>query len=849
MANGSFGLSGFPTASPTVQEGTELSFSTPINYYERSTIYTAPSGKSARVISLTASTLNGSAVSFQIIRKRGATETIIYGPNQVNSYAATTYYPAKLNINPVEGNGFILESGDELLVETTSTAPNWYRYANTTISAYDYQFYNPYYLNSLWLIPAYKYATNQAVLLYSSDGNTWSESVIGSASQRLVFAAYGNGYYAVCAVNASSNAFFYTTNLAGAWTSINISGATEVNSFAYAANRFVLATGATISDFYVSPSNTPTSFSAILKPKPYNQIDTGEQAFLDVIDVDSNAVIAGSSGVISTTNFTSWDNHGIAMSGSRGSGTWALTAAGNGFYNSLAINPTNGDYFVPTTLDPANNNAALLQTSVVKSTDGGVNWSLVALPTTYSAAGQNSPVYYINQTTNSNHFYIPSIYSTNGTRPIYYSTDSGSTWSVALKTGLNATVFQNGAQTKFSPILSNSIFVASVNTTAAPIQVCQLASGTFNVIANLTFPASVQPGNATGFPATYSPTTGKYYVFGNNLAQLNYATSTNGTSWSGWTTTTSFGSSILQGACPRPGGQGFLIASSSGVAVYTSDTATAPTYTHVIGNVIGMTVSGDTATSEIVVITTTGASLVSTDQGVTFSSTISGAVYVPGKTAGSGNFILGAYDTFRSRHVGVIGNAAGQTFYSSNGFYWNSAVISYPAGSKTQSQKLLKTTNYVYLIAESAQYDRIPRSGTFANNMAYGTAVQYPSSLGPSYALAASRGINSGVVINDKMYYDNTLGITFQYNPVTSVSSAQVNVPISQATSSLALPSINTSNVTAWGLASDGTNVLLTGVNVTTSMTPGNAGASLATPLSSVVQSGTLTTNIIEQEV
>lgn len=801
-------------------------------------VYTVPAGRTAVVKTAIVAPI-ASAIVNATLNKRTTTgvDQIVAGPNEPSGWAATAGYPQVVTRNILAGP-ITLAAGESVTVGTNTT-PAWNIDRATNINSADYQAYTVQYKNSLWCVLAKEFSSGNNVFLYSADGTTWSKSTIGLSIAPFRFFDYGNGYYAV-ASNNWNDGVWYTNNLSGAWTKATLTSTTPYN-LRFVLNRWVVLTPDSNSIF-ISPAAIPSSFSTFVRPT--------YASFTDAVTIGSYAVFATTTGILSTTDFTNWSTHGCAR------GASATNASMS--WGSLAFNPTNGDYFKSVGLSWSANNLATREVSVVKSSDGGLNWTPVALPGTYGQYNAELNLYMVNYAATTNHYVIAGYYSNivSGATSVAYSTDSGATWNSVVKTGLNTNVWNgaSGGFTMLSQALQGGYFIATNadNPGSSYFSINQLSGTSFTEIATIN--SSGSGYQSSGFPVAwgYNSVSGLYYYVNYNNSnaypQVRYATAANlaaGTMTNAGMIS-SADSPVPRQVVGRPGSGGYIVLCNSRVLVMTSNTSVTATYSFQAnaifggGSFINISVAGTASGSKIVVLHSQGGYMVSTDDGATFASSTASSLF-PNGSIPDVEYVrnTGLYDSFRNRFTFMLG-VYGQMLTSADAVTWNLGSGYCP------TPQFATAGSYLFNVSGSAgngiYTQRYLTTGTFANNY-MDTPATFP--IANRIACYGGSPFTYPNIVANSTYLIATNVTSQIYRARVDNSTALENLSINSPGYNGA-PVYSYTNMTNNVFATDGTNLIQASVRGD-SVTYTTSSVSKVAPITQIPGALNVTLGIVEQ--
>jgi hypothetical protein len=748
----------------------------------------------------------------------------------VSGYAAGANWPAQETKNLLPGP-ITLATGESITI-TANTTPSVIELTSTTLTSTQFTPTNAFYLNSYWILTGNNNITGQAVINYSTDGVTWTESALGWWNKYPRTMAFGNGYYIV--TSAGLDDIYYATNIAGPWTAVSVTAATNagVNGLAYAAGRFIILAA---NGIYVSPSNVPTSFSVL----PWGQY----YAWYDCKEIGGKAVFTGSNGtqIGATSDFVNFSGFGVYTSA-----LYAYNIDGNYSQFPVAIDQSTGNYFVKIT--SVTQGATAGSPCALRSTDGGVTWSAVSgIPSSgysYGSVPGIAQTYLISGANNAHHTVIDNGNGANGRANYAYSSDNGSTWTAGSTAAFYAGVWVNGSVV-YTAVFPGSNYVLAVRNNIEPFAIYTIgATGLTQV-----FTSGGSGGRywmyANRVPQiAYKASTGYYYMTGwDNGAGSSYImySNTPTTSWN-FMGTTGVGNTIT-GFCTRSG-SGFIYGLNGVLNTSTSDTSLSVVYTYSMPG--GSEITSIWRQGSTIFAANNGGYVArSTDDGVTW--TIVGGQY----TVADGNisvYLSGKlnYDTTRSRYIctNTGANTGAYVQQSTNGATWTGWFTTVGGG-----YKLASTANFIYLCGNSTDKAmRIPISGA--------TGSQIPVSYSSMPSANKWRVNSSSGQANQIVNIGTTLYSNYSSNPSSSFAVNATDASV--ATQAYGFPAtginglkyleLGAGGVAGFVIATNGSSILLANYNSNDStLNSGYAVVGIPTSTSNILGAGAVTLGVVEQ--
>jgi hypothetical protein len=746
----------------------------------------------------------------------------------VSGYAAGANWPAQETKNLLPGP-ITLATGESITI-TANTTPSVIELASTTLTSSVMTPTNAFYLNGYWCITGVNVTTNQAVIYYSTNGTTWTESGLGWWAAYPRCMAYGNGYYVVA--SGGNDPVYYATNIAGPWTAVTTAAsAAGINGLAYAAGRFIIVSN---SGIYVSPSNVPTSYSVLSWGQYY--------AWYDCIEVGGKAVFSGSQAaqIGTTSDFVNFSGFGVITSALN---AYNIDARRAQFAN--AIDQTTGYYYIK--VGPVTAGSTAGNPCALRSTDGGVTWSPVNIPSSGYSYGSNisnlQEQYLISGANNAHHVVIDSGTGSAGRANWAYSADNGVTWTATSSAAMNTSIFQNNIPIAAQVFPGTSYALLCKSNGAEPYGFYQItASGITQIFVS----------GGSGF---------LYWNFNQYPLLLAY-NSTNGVYWAVYYDANNGGGGLATTSNPASGltYQGYAgysgpitaICSRSGTGVIFAISSTIFTNNSVSGyNIVYSYSSGISGTvtslvrngTTIYASTTNGQVIRSTDDGVTWANVGPASTLVPDYQWQDSSRLN--YDTTRSRYISTLvsSNSGGNVMQSTNGTTWTGWIpISSSGGFK-----LAATANYIYLFGNSTSLAyRIPISGATGSQI----PVSYASvpSANKWRVQIPSNPNKQAVVLGTSIYSIYSSQSTLTVNPSDASSASLTYSYPASGINGLKYLEWGTSGVNTAALATDGTSILVVATNSSnTTMNTGGAVVGTPTTPANILGAGAVTLGIVEQ--
>jgi hypothetical protein len=372
---------------------TPISTSVLYNSSTPTTIYTVPSGKTAVVKGVLATSLTAAYDAVTVNKVSGGTTYPIV-KNTVSGYdtQTSTYYWEKgvATLNLLEAP-ITLAAGDSISISTTGTS---YYKTEKAVNSTDYRIGNIAYLNGNYIAVGIENSTGVSLILTSTDGITYIRQTI-SALVYLTNVTYGNGYYVVC--NATGGTIHYSTDLV-TWTAVSLPTTNACYAITYGGDKFVTG-GANGASYYAT--STPLSWTAStifngnviysiayigtnyffgVAGTSYYTADfaTYTQPYVSMASTDTmNSFTVSNNKVLATNTKVPFNNPNTFLRTSADGVSFAnQTTVANGMINypGYPVYAANGGYFIYRYYNSGNNGEYI-------TSSNGLTWS----PDTYSA--------------------------------------------------------------------------------------------------------------------------------------------------------------------------------------------------------------------------------------------------------------------------------------------------------------------------------------------------------------------------------------------------------------------------------------------------------------------------------
>ena len=745
---------------------TPISASVLYNSTTPTTIYTVPTGKTAVVKGVLASSLTTTYDTVTLNKVSGGT-TYPLVQNQDSGYVSQsgTYYVVNgvKTINLLQ-SPVTLAAGDSISISTTGTS---YYKVEKAVDSTTYRIGNIAYLNGNYIAVGVDNATGVGLILTSTDGITYTRRTF-TPTVYLTSVTYGNGYYVVC--NATGGTIHYSTDLA-TWTQVSLPSTVGCFAITYGGGKFV--TGGSSGVCYYA-TTTPLSWTTATL---FNT-----NAIYSISYIGTNYFFGVNGISYYTADFATYTQPYVSVLSS--TNYYGMAAANNKFLVSNSLAP----YNYPNTF---------LRTS----TDGNT-WS--------------------NQTTvanNMNNYGAIPVYAGNGgyfayrgynasTQGAYIYSSDGVTWNSSTYSFL--TGYSNDGTTVMCAAYGNTsnssyyqrVLIYQYSGGNNYIQSCNVSTAGVLASEQFTFTSSyLSAGSWQGIPAfAGNPYDGSWraigyyysgatyvvpYYYGSNYNNGSDSQFGPGVNQSGYGYATGYGCSV--GVVPN---SPVYYAGTTSGWVFTASSYSAgwgllfgnPSYvTNPAGfnwsaanngssAVVGFARSGDLSTSTMIIVWNNGYVAISSDQGANWTYSNCGLTGIGTQQAlkfspvayGNGKFI-------------VIG-ASGQVSVSTDGVTWTTMLSGIESAYYLNSQNVFVTNsgsiytsatgvvNTFTLKTTNASFNTNLGSNPSTNRLIYGNSTYYildtSSNLYSSSDLITwtSKGFNTQALNNTAYLSTGTYG-------------------------------------------------------------------------------------------
>lgn len=626
---------------------TPISASAQYNSTTPATIYTVPTGATAVVKSvLSASVIGGySTVTINKVSS-GVTYPIVY--DAVTGYAAasgTGYaYPGSATLNLLQGP-ITLAAGDSLTI-SSSTSPQYKfptSFSPTTNPTQ--KIANIRYLNGNYIAVGYDTASGYGVIWTSPDAVTWTKQTFNYAINLTDIAYDGSTYY-VAVGTSSSQKLYYSTNLTS-WTQ----QAAPFNNDAYCityGNGYFVAGGNSGVVWYAT---TPTSWSTV-------QIFT-TPTINSVLTIGTSWAFGTSTYYAYTSDFSTFTVPYLStyLGNTTNQGWIDVNSAGKIFIGNASYSP-----------DSAPNG------SLQQSTDQGATYTAINLSSLSNKPTQAcKPLCF----GNGGYVYWQEYHPSDSK---YLRSSDGVTWVSDNYTGTGSAQSGNWYFSNLYTSITtayNTIF--NYNSSGDYVTFLNVgSSGTVTYATQFTNVGSNIYGTGYGYLVpTGNGNTGSWVATGVSIPDPSYASQ-----WYGSTSSIASNSTYTANVynigswgypvCGTsvPAGNGFLIGTTTGYVMrsssltggYSAQNGTVRPFGNV--QISGMARSGNSTTSKIVYITSTGQTAYSTDQGANW--TVGGSI----SSTFDAPYLGNAKCLFYNGGYWYAQNNSGAIWYSTDGINW-----------------------------------------------------------------------------------------------------------------------------------------------------------------------------------
>jgi hypothetical protein len=703
---------------------TPISASVLYNSTTPTTIYTVPSGKTAVVKGVLATSLTSSYDAVTINKVSGGITYPIV-KNTVSGYDASTstYYVERgvATLNLLQAP-ITLAAGDSISISSTGTS--YYKTLNVSVSNSNFRIGNIAYLNGNYVVVGVNNATGVGLILTSTDGITYTQRTF-TASVYLTNVTYGNGYYVVC--NSTGAAIHYSTDLV-TWTQVSLPSTSACYAITYGGGKFVTG-GASGKSYYAT--TTPLSWTA---STVFNA-----NTIYAIAYIGTNYFFGVSATSYYTADFTTYTQPyvGITTAGV----SYNTFAAGN---NKILMSNNTAPYNYPNTF---------LKTS----TDGGVNFTDTTTVANNMLNYAGYPVYAAN-----GGFWVYR-YNNSGNNGSYIYSADGVTWNASTYSFL--TGYSNNGGTIMSAAWMNTSVTAYQNRVLIfqysggnwYIQGCNVSSGGFLGTETFSFSSSTySAGSYVGEPVfAGNPYDGSwrsigYYSNGGDYTCPSYysssSTSGSDSNRNQGLNNGSYGYAVGYGQAIGvvPGNAKYLAGTTNGWVLIANGYSNG--WSPIMGNpawitsptgfdwnsvnsvpVVGFARSGDLSTSTLVIIWNNGYFATTTNQGTSYTF---GFI---GMTSIASHLSLTTPPIQYNNGKFYVVNGAGQVCTSPDGLVWTTMISNVDNIYYLNSQNVFSTTAGAIVTSATGVVDTFTLKSTtsaFAGNpstnkIIYANSVYY----------------------------------------------------------------------------------------------------------------------------
>lgn len=757
---------------------TPISASVLYNSTTPTTIYTVPTGKTAVVKGVLASSLTTTVDTVTLNKVSGGT-TYPLVQNQASGYITQsgTYYVVNgvQTINLLQ-SPITLAAGDSISISTTTGS-----YYKTPLANYTStnKIGNIAYLNGNYIVVGQDTTTGYGLILTSTDGITYTQRSF-PFSFSLTNVTYGNGYYVVC--NDTGGAIHYSTDLV-TWTQVSLPSTVSCYAITYGGGKFVTGGG------------SGRSYYATTTPLSWTLATVFNTNTIYAISYIGTNYFYGNSGVsYYTADFSTYTQPYVYMIGGNSAGR-----SGNFIVSNNKIMATNALV------------AGTYPNTFMTTSTNGVSWSNVTT-TSNSMASYNTYMAYC-----SNGGYMCYRYYNTGTNYYLYSSD-GVTWNQDNFGALNYStsngyqIHKAGYDNTTNTNVNNKVLGYMYAGNATMVFCYNMGTnGSLNSIQFQFSSSTISGGTASvqqvpyfvGNPYDESWIGVVYYSNGGTYTISHFYGGSPTSGADGQFTQGAYNSGYGQGyACSAgvvPASNRYLAGTTSGW-VYYSDSYNAGFNTVLIGSpsyytnppgivwgdiagnyVCGFARGGESASSPLVILWANGQIAVSTNQGATFTQKYIGANSFAAMNNFGGSPIKYNNGTF------VAINQAGTVLTSTDGFTWVTMPSAVNSIYNLNSQNVLLCTTGIVTSPTGNVTTFTPKSSATwgpnasANRMAYvGSTyyLMYNASLYSSSDLITwtSKSFNS-TQINNSTYFPNVTYSGIAYSGTGSSIAVSAALP------------------------------------------------------------------------
>lgn len=698
---------------------TPISITTQFNSSTPATMYTVPAGRQAVVNSVLCSSVIGGYPSVTINKVSGGVQyPIVVGA--VTGYAAATASnyntPQNQTLNLLNGP-VTLGANESLSISTSTTAAYKFPTNITPTTNPNWRIQNiAYFSSGVYVAVGWDASTGFGLIVTSSDGTNWTKQTFNNLVQLTDVAFNGSNTYIVVGTGNGGN-IWYSNNLTS-WTGVSAFSA-DMYCATFGNSRFVVGgQGGRIWHSTDALSWT----SAILTINTRNLTNDVNS----ILTVGSNWAF-GTSGVYyyssnlvtAVTPYYIIDTAGNATSAS----FWSINSAGT-VISGLGI--------------PSSQTTS----SIYYSTNQGKSWTASNLSALSNLPTQRTQIMSFNNGSTvawmsyhpGNSRYLASSDGINWTSQNYTGSygSNTDTWYSTNLWGVN-----NANGNSFLSYIPSASVIAILTANSSGVLNLSLSFASDNTYVNPTYGYGMQAcgnGNSNGWLAvSVSAANGQYAA--------------------GW-----YGSSVSNGAnnqfvdylyfipsysyttcmCYRPATSGFIYGTATGYLL-TSDSQTGAPTTYVsrpfTNSIAGIATAGNTATSRIVVLYSSGATAFSTDQGQTWTTGNS----IPSSAAFGTTFYQTAPAIQYANGAWIAVNNNGQFFYSSDASNWTGNPVNISSIYSLNNNNVMLLNNALAYTAGTS-VDDIVFSNTTTNFQGF-ASVRRAAYVSGTYIVAASNNI------------------------------------------------------------------------------------------------------------